>query len=283
LLPSVTVVLLNWNEWQDTSSCLYSLRDLDYSNYRVVVVDNASVNDSVVQIRERHPKIHVIENPKNVGFAGGCNTGIRYAQSQESDFIWLLNTDTRVDSGALRALVEKAQTDSRLGGVGSVIHFMDEPDRVQCWGGGYVNFILGKPRHFLKEVRDDRVEFITGCSLLLRRLAIDEIGLLDEGFFMYWEDGDICFRLRRAGWRLAVAGQSKIWHKGYTSIGKGRLSSYKNFNASAARFFRKHAPMPGFSIWLGFGMRLVKRLAVGDWQKLRATWDGIKQGRTAAN
>jgi GT2 family glycosyltransferase len=283
LSAKVTVVLLIWNGWHHTSLCLSSLEQLDYPNFNVVVIDNGSTDDSGARIRETFPWAKLIENGKNLGFTGGCNAGIRYAQQQGSDFIWLLNNDTTVDPGALRAMVEKAQTNPRIGAVGSVIYFMDEPTRLQCWGGGYVNFWLGKSGPYLKEVADDKIEFITGCSLLLSRAAIDEIGALDERFFMYWEDADICFRLRRAGWLLAVAADSKLWHKGYTSIGKGKVSSYRNFNASAAHFFRKHAPFPLFSMWMGFALRLGKRIASGDWEKLRATWIGMKQGRTASS
>jgi GT2 family glycosyltransferase len=282
LSAKVTVVLLIWNGWHHTSLCLSSLEQLDYPNFNVVVIDNGSTDDSAARIRETFPWAKLIENGKNFGFAGGCNAGIRYAQQQASDFIWLLNNDTTVDPGALRAIVEKAQTNPRIGAVGSVIYFMDEPTRLQCWGGGYVNFGLGKSGHYLKEVADDKIEFITGCSLLLSRAAIDEIGALDEGFFMYWEDVDICFRLRRAGWLLAVAADSKLWHKGYTSIGKGKVSSYRNFNASAGHFFRKHAPYPLFSMWTGFALRLGKRIVSGDWKKLQATWIGMKQGRTSS-
>jgi GT2 family glycosyltransferase len=279
LSAKVTVVLLIWNEWHHTLACLSSLQQLDYPTFDVVVIDNGSTDDSAVRIRETFPWVKLIENGKNLGFSGGCNVGIKYAQQQGSDFIWLLNNDTTVDPGALRAMVKKAQSDPRIGAVGSLIYFMDEPTRLQCWGGGYVSFWLGRSGHFLKEVEDDKVEFITGCSLLLSRAAINEVGPLDEGFFMYWEDADICFRLRRAGWLLVVAVNSKLWHKGYTSIGKGKVSSYGNFNASAARFFRKHAPAPLYSVWVGFALRLGKRIVAGDRERLRATWNGMKQGR----
>jgi GT2 family glycosyltransferase len=283
LSANVIVVLLNWNGWSDTSLCLSSMESMDYPNYKVVVVDNGSTDGSPFRIRESFPWVHVIENGKNMGFTGGCNAGIRYAQSQGSDFVWLLNQDTKVELRTLTAMVEKAEMDHRIGAVGSVIYFMDDPKRMQCWGGGYVDFLLGKSGHYLQPVDDDRVQFITGCSLLLRRTALDQIGGLDEGFFMYWEDVDLCFRLRRAGWRLAVAEQSRLWHKGYTSIGKGEVSSYRNFNASAARFFEKHAPIPLYSFWVGFSLRLAKRLVAGDWKKIRATWIGMREGRAASN
>lgn len=278
----VTVVLLIWNEWHHTSLCLSSLRQLQYPNFDVVVVDNGSTDDSVARIRETFPWVKLIENGKNLGFAGGCNVGIKYAQQEAADFIWLLNNDTTVDPSALGTMVEKAQTNPRIGAVGSVIYFMDEPTRLQCWGGGHVNFWLGRAGYYLKEVPEDKIESITGCSLLLSRAAIDEVGSLDEGFFMYWEDADICFRLRRAGWRLAVAGQSKVWHKGSSSIGKGKIGSYQNFNASAARFFGKYAPLPVFSFWIGFGMRLAKRIVSADWERAHAIWAGMKQGRAVA-
>lgn len=272
--------MLNWNGWQDTAACLSSLRQLNYQDYRVIIVDNGSTDDSASRLRDEFPWITLIETEENLGFSGGCNVGIRHALAEDTDFVWLINNDTIVDPAALQALVDKAEK-YRIGAVGSAIYFMHEPGRLQAWGGGYINFWLGRGGHFLKPVRDEVIKFITGCSLLLPRRALDEVGLLDEGFFMYWEDADICFRLRRAGWRLAVAGESKVWHKGHTSLGKGRVNSYKDFNASAARFFRKHAPAPLFSFWIGFGMRLAKRLVAGDWDKLRATWMGMREGRTA--
>jgi GT2 family glycosyltransferase len=94
---------------------------------------------------------------------------------------------------------------------------------------------------------------------------------------MYWEDADYCLRLRRAGWSLAVAGQSKVWHKAGPAKGQGSLSSYRYFNASSSHFFEKHATVPRFSFWVGFAPRLAKRLMAGDWERARAVWAGIKQ------
>jgi GT2 family glycosyltransferase len=275
--PRVYVIVLNWNGFSDTSACLSSLQQLRYSNYRVIVVDNGSTDDSASRIIEQFPGMEVIETGKNLGFAGGCNVGIRRALADAADSVWLLNSDTTVDRGALRALVDKIGENARVGAVGSAIYFMDRPQRMQVWGGGYVNFWLGRSGHFLEPVPDRQIPFLTGASLLISRRAIEAVGMLDEDFFMYWEDADFCFRLRRAGWQLAVAGKSRVWHKGYTSIGKGSVSSYQYFNASAYRFFKKHAAVPLFSFWVGFGLRLAKRIVVGDWEKTRAVWAGRSQ------
>lgn len=275
--PSVHIVLVNWNNRRDTANCLSSLQNLNYENRAVIVVDNGSQDDSVGRIRDEFPWARIIETGKNSGFACGCNAGIRFALAEGANFVWLLNPDTTVDCGALQALVDKASSDGSIGAVGSAIYFLEDPERLQAWGGGYINFWLGRSRHFLKPVRDDVIDFITGASVLLSREAIEDVGLLDDEFFMYWEDADYCFRLRDAKWRLAVAGQSKIWHKGSASLrGNGAvLDTY--FNQSASRFFRKHALVPRLSFGVGASLRLTKRVAVGDWKRARAVWSAYRQ------
>src|ERR1700733_4636948 len=146
--PKVCVVLLNWNNWQDTSRCIASLRRMRTSSYLLLVVDNGSSNNSVNYLRGIYPDLEILETGRNLGFAGGCNVGIRHGLANGADFIWLLNNDTEVHPDALNALIKKAEADSRLGGVGSAIYSMTQRDRLQVWGGGHVNFWLGRSRHF---------------------------------------------------------------------------------------------------------------------------------------
>jgi GT2 family glycosyltransferase len=275
--PLAFTVLLNWNGWKDTVECLSSLQKLEYGNNRALVVDNGSTNDSVQHIRAQFPQVEIIEMGKNLGFAGGCNAGIRAAIDRGAEYVWLLNNDTTVDAGALRAMVDRAEADPKVGAVGSAIFSAAEPERLQAWGGGYVNFWLGRSRHFVGPVRDEQIQFLTGASLLLRRRTLGELGLLDEGFFMYWEDADYCFRLRRAGWRLAVAGDSKVWHKEQGSIGEKSALLDTYFNRSATRFFEKNAPTPFIPIWAGITLRIGKRTIAGDWKRARAVWAGVKE------
>src|SRR5690606_10998851 len=121
MAPRVCIVMLNWRCVEDTLRCLESLRNLRYPAYRVMVVDNGSGDDSVVRIAEQFPEVDLVETGANLGFSGGCNVGIRRALEQGADYIWLLNSDTRVDPNALTAMVELAETSPRLGAVGSVI------------------------------------------------------------------------------------------------------------------------------------------------------------------
>lgn len=279
--PKVHIVLLNWNSWGETSICLSSLQHLEYENRVVIVVDNGSTDNSVARIREEFPWAHVMLTGKNLGFPCGCNVGIRQALAEGTDYVWLLNNDATADPGALRALVAKAESDQRVGAVGSAIYCMEEPTKLQAWGGGYVNFWMGHARHYLTPVPDEQVQYITGASLLISRPALEAVGLLDEGIFLYWDDPEYCWRLRQAGWKLAVAGESKVWHKGMTAYGSRspRLDTF--FNASAARFFSRYSPISPISIWVGVSLRMAKRLVIADWERARAVWVGAKQGRTA--
>jgi len=274
--PVVYVVVLNWNGWRETIDCLSSLESLDYPDYQVIVVDNGSTDNSAAEICKAHPQITLLETGRNLGFAGGNNVGIRYALEQGADYVWLLNNDTKADPHALTAMVEVAESDPRIGAVGSVLYYMDEPERVQAWGGGWVSLWWGISRHFTMPVPAERIHYITGASLLIRRRALEEVGLLDEDFFMYWEDADFSLRLRKAGWRLAVTSGVRVWHKESASLGKKSPVLDEYFNNSAVRFFRRHAPWPLLPIAVGVGGRLLKRILRRDWERVRAVWRGAK-------
>jgi GT2 family glycosyltransferase len=282
LQEKVCTVLLNWNGWQDTAVCLSSLRHLRYENNTVIVVDNGSTNDSASRLRSQFPWAELIETGKNLGFAGGCNVGIRHALKLGAEFVWLLNNDTRVDPDALRHLVEKTRIDRMIAAVGSAIYCLAEPDRLQAWGGGHVNFLLGRSRHFLRPVPDKEIDYITGASLLLRSSALESVGLLDEGFFFSWEDADLGFRLRRAHWKLAVAGKSKIWHKETSSLRGNNTTLDTYFNRAAMRFFKKHSPVPQIPLYVGLGLRVSKRLLVGDWKRVQAVWRGYQPAQPSS-
>jgi GT2 family glycosyltransferase len=282
LKPRVHIIVLNWNSWSETSTCLSSLERLTYENKKVIVVDNGSTDDSGSRICERFPWAEVVLTGRNLGFPRGCNVGIRRVLEESGDYVWLLNNDATADPRALDALVDKAESDPRIGAVGSAVYCMEEPTQLQAWGGGYVNFWIGRSRHFLKPVADEKVQYLIGASLLIPRRVLETVGLLDEGIFLYWDDPEYCWRLRSAGWKLAVAGQSKIWHKGMSAWGSKSPCADAFFNASAARFFSRHSPTPSLSLYVGTSLRIAKRLVAGDWGRARAVWVGVRQGISEA-
>lgn len=273
--PRVSVIVLNWNGWRDTLECLYSLGRLDYPNHEVMVVDNCSTDDSVARIREAYPDVMLLQSGANLGFAGGNNVGIRYALKRDADYVWLLNNDTVVEPNALRALVDIASEDAGVGAVGSVLYYADERDRIQAYGGGRVSLWSGMSRHFTAPVQGERLCYLVAASLLVRREVLERVGLLDDNFFMYWEDTEYSFRIRKAGYRLAVAPRSRVWHKESAALSKRSAVLDTYFNASAARFFRNHSLLPFFPIFIGAGGRLMKRLVRGDWEGMMAVYDGV--------
>jgi GT2 family glycosyltransferase len=273
----INVLVLNWNNWKDTNECLASLQALDYGDWSVIVLDNGSTDGSVPRIRERFPDVEIMELGENLGYAKGNNAGIRAALERGAEYVWLLNNDATVDPRALRALVEKAEGDQKIGAVGSAIYSMTHPEQLQSWGGGHVSRI-GRSHHFTGPVSDERVQFLTGASLFLRCSAVKSVGLLDEGFFMYWEDADYCFRMRRAGWKLAVSGDSKVWHKEQGTIGKRSERLDFQFSKSAVRFYNRNSNMPFLPIAITILLRIAKRAMVRDWKSVRAVWTGALAG-----
>ena len=272
-MKRVAVVILNWNGWKDTISCLESLGRLDYPDFYLVVVDNASSDDSVAQIRRAVPDIELLQTGANLGFGGGCNAGMRFALDKGADYIWLVNSDAVADPGALSALVKVADENPALGSVGSLLYEADQPDKVQLWGGARVNLWTGQSRHQLVSAS---LDFISGASLLLRRSALEEVGLFDQKtFFMYWEDTDIHFRLRKAGWQLAVSDDSRLWHKQSASLGKQTPLLDEYFVQSGVRFLRRHAPFPVIPISLMLARMLLKRVLTGQFKRTQAVLKGF--------
>jgi len=223
--PPVWIVVLNWNGWQDTLACLDSLSQLDYPSAHIVVVDNASADDSVVRLREAYPDLHLIVADDNLGFAGGNNLGIAEALRASARYIWLLNNDTVVDPQALTALVDTAESDPNIGIVGSKIYYFDQRD-VLWYAGGEIT-PKGPVRHRGLDVRDegqfDRtedVDFVTGCSLLIRAQTVATVGLMRDEYFLYWEEVDWNERVRVAGQRIVYEPRSVLWHKVSASLGE---------------------------------------------------------------
>jgi GT2 family glycosyltransferase len=169
-------------------------------------------------------------------------------------------------------MIEVAEENSRVGAVGSVLYHMKEPEEVQAWGGGKVSMWWGLSRYHKDRVPEQLLHYITGASLMIRSAALEELGLLDETFFMYWEDADFGLRLRKAGWGLAVADDSHVWHKEFASTGRNSVLTDAYFSSSAVRFFEKHALVPFVPIFVGTGGRTLKRLLRRDLEGAKAVW-----------
>lgn len=227
--PSVYIIILNYNGDDDTIACLESLSCNDYPNYKTVVVDNASPNGSEARLREYQRRsgrdFVLIQSGANLGFSGGNNVGIRYALEQGADYIWLLNNDTEIEPDALSKLVNKIETNPAIGICGSKLVYHHDRTRVQGLGGTYSQ-LTGVVGTILDEAELGRLRYVIGASMLFRSAVFREFGLLSEDYFLYYEEIDIAERIK-SKYRLAVAVDSVIYHKGGASIGnETELSHY---------------------------------------------------------
>lgn len=271
-MKRVEIVVLNWNGWRDTLTCIASLLRLSYPNFGLIVVDNGSTDGSQGYIEARFPAIKVLQTGANLGFGGGCNAGIRKALEQRADYVWLVNSDATVDVNALSELVRVADEQTQVGAVGSVLYEMDRPAQVQLWGGGKVKFWLGAAYH---QTLPAELDYLSGASMLLRREALDQVGQFDEStYFMYWEDSDLGFRLRRAGWQLAVAEKSRVWHRLSASLGRGSCQLDLYFTRSGVRFLRRYAPMSSISVLMMVARMLTKRVVLGEFDRAKSVYRG---------
>lgn len=218
--PRVSVIVLTWNGIKHLEACLQAVLSQDYTNFELIIVDNHSVDGSADLVAEQFPTVLLIRNEQNLGFAGGCNVGLQVAQGE---VLVLLNQDTVVKPGWLTALVNSL-ADEQVGIVGSKL--LEADGRTISHAGGYLEWpqILGK--HIgvgeLDEGQFDvasDAEYVTGASLAIKRAVLDEIGLLDERFYpAYYEDVDLCWRTRGAGWRIKYEPRAVALHDESSSM-----------------------------------------------------------------
>jgi GT2 family glycosyltransferase len=241
----VAIILLNYGHVEKTLACLDSLKLVTGPSFRIFVVDNASPDDSVIQLKARlagveapagtdeishpwhkkplpedaAPEFVLIESPRNLGYSGGCNLAIRSVRAmlEPPQYIWLLNNDTMADPAALSALVQESRQTAGL--VGSLLLY---PDGSYQQVGTHFNRWTGRARGYKERDTHDgmSVEMLSGASLLIPIRAISRVGLLDERFFLYFEDGEYCLRCAHAGFKLTVATKSRIYHHEGASTGK---------------------------------------------------------------
>lgn len=246
--PSVHAVVVNWNGRELLRPCVESLLASRYRNLTVTVVDNASTDGSRELLAAEFPRVRVIVNPENLGYAAGANAGLASVAAEGGDYALLLNNDTEIDPDAVALLVQAAAEHPRAAFVGPMIYYHDRQDviwsaggRIRYWSGDISHIgIRERDRGQFAGVRE--VDYVTACAVLVAVKPLNEIGMMDVGYFMYNEDTDWCVRAGERGYAVLVAPGAKVWHKVSMSSGGG-LTSYKIYHRflSTFRFFRRHA------------------------------------------
>jgi GT2 family glycosyltransferase len=219
--PRVTVVIPNWNGVSHLPGCLEALAAQSFTDFEVVLVDNASGDGSIAWVRKHHPQVHILQRPDNGGFSRAVNAGIVVARSE---YVALLNNDTAADADWLGALVGALDNHRAYDFAASKMILFSEPDRLNAAGDVYmVGRMAAKNRGFGESVlRYGEMERVLGAcagAALYRRTLFDEVGLFDEDFFLMSEDADFNLRCLIAGKRCLYVPDARIRHKLRASIG----------------------------------------------------------------
>ncbi len=265
---SVMAILVNWRQPQRTIEAARALARQSV-NVTVVVVDNGSGDDSVELLRAALPNILVITRDSNGGFGAGCNAGIKYAAAKNIDYVWLINNDAIADQHCLEHLLAKAVKDPHVGVVGARIR---EPNgTIEDHAGCAMNPITLHCRYTMSEADmvESRFAWITGASMLLSMRALQKIGTFDEGYFMYWEDADICHRLRQAGFTIAIASEAVVEHLAGTSSNQMRLQRYQWHMKSQIQWINKHYTFKLYGEIVVYLRHIVKSIFMLDWKRLQ--------------
>lgn len=230
-IPRVGVVLLNWNGGVDTLPCIASLLRGTVVPWRIVVVDNASTDASPDEIARTFPEVQLVRNPTNIGFSSGNNLGLRLLAEAGADFFWILNNDTEVAPDCLERLLSALDRDPGIGAISAKILYADPPDHIWYAGGRWNPRNMQAAHRGAMELdhgqydKGGDTEFISGCCMLIRKSALDRVGVFADEFFIYMEDTDWCRRAARLGVRLYYEPAARLLHKVSASMKRNTLGS----------------------------------------------------------
>jgi len=278
--PKVYIIVLNYRNYTDTIECLESLLKLQYGNKEIIVIDNASPNDSNKYLKQwvfenKGQPVEFIANNSNLGYAGGNNVGIRRAlKDPKMQFVWVLNNDTIVDSNALTALVEKMNDNLNVGVCGSKLIYNWDRTKIQGFGGIY-NKWVGAVGTIKNENEIDKMDYVIGASMFIRREVLTTIGLLSEDYFLFFEELDYAQRIK-GKYLMSCACDSIVYHKEGASIGakaaKPKETSYiSDYYTIRNRILitKKYFPYCLFTVYLGLFIAIFNRIRRKQYDRIK--------------
>jgi GT2 family glycosyltransferase len=215
----IALILLNWNTPEYTADCIKSV--LQYCNedhFDILVTDNGSTDGSLTTLQQQFPDLIYIDNGENLGFAEGNNRAINYSISKGYAYSLIMNTDTLVDTDIISELLQHMQSHPEAAAAQPAIYWMH--DKTKIWNGdSYVNFVLGftyNNKDTLASANEPdykKVEWVTGCCSLIRNDVLKKTGGFNKQFFLYYEDVELSFRLRKQGYELHYLPSCKMYHE----------------------------------------------------------------------
>jgi GT2 family glycosyltransferase len=277
MLPSVYIIILSYNGSRWLESCLASVQATEYPNFKVILVDNASNDNSVESVRNRYPQVTVIINNHNYGFSEGNNIGIRSALSAGADYVVLLNQDTRVTPRWLSELVSVGESDKRIGILGAVQLKYDNDD-LNSWTMSAMREHLGQLEYPTRPTTPlwIPVKWVEGACFAIKREVLEKIGLLDPIYFAFYEEIDFCRRASYHGFAVALVPRSRIHHyRGGSWQAERKLERERNYRCDRSQFIynltdpRKSLLGNLFSYLVTLGTKGKELLLDFDWARAR--------------
>jgi hypothetical protein len=291
----VNLVIVNYNCWKDTVSCIDSIYNSTFSNFQIFVIDNASTYSDVnhiikwlekktlsyrcvnrvalskkeeVIIIDKTPII-IVKNHENLGFATGNNVALNYLIKQRgNEFVWLLNPDTIIEPEVMENLVDLAQNKKKKI-FGNIMYHIDQNHEIIQYGGFRVrNFIHGIS-YITKKEDTYKIDSISGASIFTNIETFKELGVLPEEYFMYWEETDFCTKALRHQYSFEVNDKSKIFDRGGTFSNSNFLREYL-YLFNGFRYYKKYKPLNLFFILISTMLKQLIAIITGDKIKSKA-------------
>lgn len=269
--PKVHFVVLNYNAFIDTIDCIQSIKKINYPSYEIIVVDNASKDNSFEEISKAFSDIALLRSENNYGYANGNNMGISYALSKGAEYICIINNDVVVENDFLEPLMERVLGDNKIGLIGPCICDFYQRDRIQAFGSS-LNMVTGLTRAKFKndlwkehEGEEKEVGYLGGACFIIKAEVFNKIGLIPENYFLFFEETEFCLKAVRAKFKMVCLAKSKVYHKGSFTISKFSGLSYFFLNRNRVIFMRRNAnklQYPLFSVYLfleAFGRMLIRK------------------------
>ncbi len=292
--PSIFAVVLNWNGYEDTAKCLVSLRQATYPNLKIVLVDNGSTDGSAEKLERSFPEIATLKLPHNGGYAAGNNAGIRFALKNGADYVLVLNNDVVVDKNFIQPMLELLERKPAAGIVTCKVYYELEPQRIYSAGGTFSLWLCTGVNDFQGQIsnafhssqeREREVTFIPGCVFLARRAVFEKIGMMEEKFFLYFEDLEFSRRVRER-FKLFYTPRGTIYHKSGAGTGWAYYTPTYLYYHTRNRFwvFRDDPAVYRLYVFLfTFLNALAKTLAIvltfrQPTERISALWRGVKDG-----
>lgn len=245
--PEVHFVILNYNSSEDTIECLQHLEKITYPNFKVVIVDNASTDQSVMKLRPFCENHTLIESKRNLGYANGNNIGIKFALQESAAYICILNSDVEVEPDFLQPIIDMMGKDAKIGLCGPCICEYKEREKVQAMGAN-INLFTGLTQRKHKgkdyasiEMEAVEVDYLGGACFVAKAEVFHRVGFIPENYFLFFEETEFCLRVKRQRYKILCYTGSRVYHKGSATISKYGGLSYFLLNYNRIVFMRRNA------------------------------------------